>query len=50
MRDLIRRHNKPLEFLAFVDFLAPLALRLYLVPVFRVVGSCKIQSMDSTIA
>ena len=50
MRDLIRRLNKPLEFLAFADFLAPLALRLYLVPVFWVAGSNKLQSMESTIA
>ena len=50
MRDLIRRLNKPLEFLAFADFLVPLALRLYLVPVFWMAGSNKLQSMESTIA
>ena len=50
MRDLIRRLNKPLEFLAFADFLAPLALRLYLVPVFWMADSNKLQSMESTIA
>ena len=50
MRDLIRRLNKPLEFLAFADFLAPLALRLYLVPAFWMAGSNKLQSMESTIA
>ena len=50
MRDLIRRLNKPLEFLAFADFLAPLALRLFLVPVFWMAGSNKLQSMESTIA
>ena len=50
MRDLIRRLNKPLEFLAFADFLAPLALRLYLVPVFWMARSNKLQSMESTIA
>ncbi len=50
MRDLIRRLNKTLEFLAFADFLAPLALRLYLVPVFWMAGSNKLQSMESTIA
>ena len=50
MRDLIRRLNRPLEFLAFADFLAPLALRLYLVPVFWMAGSNKLQSMESTIA
>ena len=48
MRDLIRRLNKPLEFLAFADFLAPLALRLYLVPVFWMAGSNKLQSMEGT--
>ena len=50
MRDLIRRLNKPFEFLAFADFLVPLALRLYLVPVFWMAGSNKLQSMESTIA
>ena len=50
MRDFIRRLNKPLEFLTFAEFLAPLALRLYLVPVFWMAGSNKLQSMESTIA
>ena len=50
MRDLIRRLNKPLEFLTFADFLGPLALRLYLAPVFWMAGSNKLQSMESTIA
>ncbi len=33
-----------------LDFLAPLALRLYLVPVFWMAGSKKLADMDSTIA
>jgi uncharacterized membrane protein YphA (DoxX/SURF4 family) len=33
-----------------IDFLAPLALRLYLVPVFWMAGSNKLADMDSTIA
>ncbi len=32
-----------------IDFLAPLALRLYLVPVFWMAGSQKIAHMDNTI-
>jgi uncharacterized membrane protein YphA (DoxX/SURF4 family) len=33
-----------------VDFLAPLALRLYLAPIFWMAGSSKLADMDSTIA
>ncbi len=33
-----------------LDFLAPLALRLYLVPIFWMAGSKKLQDIDSTIA
>ncbi len=33
-----------------LDFLAPLALRLYLVPIFWMAGSKKLQDMDNTIA
>ena len=33
-----------------LDFLAPLALRLYLVPVFWMAGTMKLQSIDGTIA
>lgn len=33
-----------------LDFLGPLALRLYLVPVFWMAGTKKLESMDSTIA
>lgn len=33
-----------------LDFLAPLALRLYLVPIFWMAGSKKLSDMDSTIA
>ncbi len=33
-----------------IDFLGPLALRLYLVPIFWMAGTNKLNSMDSTIA
>lgn len=42
--------NAPLAYLNFADFLAPLALRLYLVPVFWMAGSGKLNNMESTIA
>jgi putative oxidoreductase len=34
----------------FADFLGPLALRLYLVPVFWVAGTNKLSGMDNVIA
>jgi uncharacterized membrane protein YphA (DoxX/SURF4 family) len=42
--------NAQLAYLNFADFLAPLALRLYLVPVFWMAGSGKLNNMESTIA
>ena len=46
----LKRMNSPLAYLNFADFLAPLALRLYLVPVFWMAGSGKLNNMESTIA
>ncbi len=43
-------HNAIFSWLQNLDGLAPLALRLYLVPVFWMAGSQKIAGMDSTIA
>tara|TARA_R110002072_G_scaffold86030_2_gene194295 strand:+ start:4307 stop:4897 length:591 start_codon:yes stop_codon:yes gene_type:complete len=42
-------HNAIFSRLKYLDGLAPLALRLYLVPVFWMAGTRKIASMDSTI-
>ena len=42
-------HNAIFSRLKYLDGLAPLALRLYLVPVFWMAGSQKIAGMDSTI-
>jgi uncharacterized membrane protein YphA (DoxX/SURF4 family) len=42
-------HNGIFSRLQYLDGLAPLALRLYLVPVFWVAGTRKIAGMDSTI-
>jgi uncharacterized membrane protein YphA (DoxX/SURF4 family) len=50
MLNLLKRMNAPLAYLSFADFLAPLALRLYLVPVFWMAGSGKLNNMESTIA
>lgn len=50
MLNFIKRMNAPLQYLSFADFLAPLALRLYLAPVFWMAGSGKLNNMDSTIA
>lgn len=44
-----RLHNGVFGTLRHVDWLAPLALRLYLVPVFWMAGTQKIAGMDSTI-
>lgn len=46
----LKRINAPFAYLNFADFLAPLALRLYLVPVFWMAGSGKLNNMESTIA
>ena len=50
MLSLLKRINAPLSHLSFRDFLAPLAIRLYLVPVFWMAGIGKLNDMDSTIA
>jgi len=50
MMYLIARLQEILDRTRAVDFLAPLALRLYLVPVFWMAGTTKLQSIDSTIA
>ena len=44
-----RLHNGVFGTLRHVDWLAPLALRLYLVPVFWMAGTQKIAGMDNTI-
>jgi putative oxidoreductase len=43
-------HNALFQRLKYIDGLAPLALRLYLVPVFWVAGTTKLASMENTIA
>ncbi len=48
--DLLRRLQGWMNMTSVADFLGPLALRLYLVPVFWVAGNNKLNSMDNTIA
>jgi putative oxidoreductase len=43
-------HNALFQRLKYVDGLAPLVLRLYLVPVFWVAGTTKLAGMENTIA
>lgn len=50
MTAFLNRLQDLLDSFRAVDFLAPLALRLYLVPVFWMAGSNKLTAMDSTIA
>lgn len=50
MPNVITRLQGWLDATRKLDFLGPLALRLYLVPVFWVAGTNKLTSMDSTIA
>jgi uncharacterized membrane protein YphA (DoxX/SURF4 family) len=47
---LFNRLQNLLDTTRVVDFLAPLAIRLYLVPIFWMAGTKKLGSMDSTIA
>jgi uncharacterized membrane protein YphA (DoxX/SURF4 family) len=47
---ILNRLQDLLDGLRAVDFLAPLALRLYLVPVFWMAGTSKLGDMQSTIA
>ncbi len=50
MLKLLNRLQDVLGSTRALDFLAPLAIRLYLVPVFWMAGTNKLASMDSTIA
>ena len=50
MPNLIQRLNQPLNYLSTIDFLAPLAQRLHLAPIFWMAGSSKLSDMGSTIA
>jgi len=49
MIDTITKLYETLNFTKAVDFLGPLALRLYLVPIFWMAGTKKLDNMDSTI-
>lgn len=49
MNNLINRFQQLLTGTQVADFLAPLALRLYLAPIFWMAGVNKLNSMDSTI-
>ena len=50
MMDLLRKMQGWLNMTNVADFLGPLALRLYLVPVFWVAGMNKLNGMDNVIA
>lgn len=50
MINLLNRVQDLLDKTRTIDFLGPLALRLYLVPVFWMAGSKKLSDMESTIA
>lgn len=50
MIGLLNRLQDLLDGFRAIDFLAPLAIRLYLVPVFWMAGVMKLKDMDSTIA
>ena len=50
MLNLLNRLQDLLDSTRALDFLAPLALRLYLVPVFWMAGTNKLGDMESTIA
>lgn len=50
MIGILNRLQDLIDSVRVVDFLAPLALRLYLVPVFWVAGSNKLGDIDNTIA
>ncbi len=49
MQDIINKLYAMLNFTKRADFLAPLALRLYLVPIFWMAGTKKLANMESTI-
>ena len=50
MKALIAAGQKMLDSTRVLDFLAPLALRLYLVPIFWMAGTRKLADMESTIS
>lgn len=50
MLNLLNRCQDGLDATRRLDFLAPLLLRLYLVPIFWIAGTHKLADMDSTIA
>ncbi|MDG9922668.1 MULTISPECIES: DoxX family protein [unclassified Pseudomonas] len=50
MLNLLNRLQDGLDATRRLDFLAPLLLRLYLVPIFWMAGTYKLADMDSTIA
>ncbi|MDT8452148.1 MAG: DoxX family protein [Gammaproteobacteria bacterium] len=49
MKRILNKLYEILNITRSVDFLAPLALRLYLVPIFWMAGTKKLANMDSTI-
>jgi len=49
MQDTVNKLYAMLNFTKRADFLAPLALRLYLVPIFWMAGTKKLANMESTI-
>jgi uncharacterized membrane protein YphA (DoxX/SURF4 family) len=49
IKDILNNLYEMLNITKAVDFIGPLALRLYLVPVFWMTGSKKLANMDSTI-
>jgi putative oxidoreductase len=49
MNNFIRKLNAPLAYLSPGEFLAPLAIRLYLAPVFWMAGVNKLGNMENTI-
>lgn len=49
MLSMLKRTHEMLNTTRAVDFLGPLALRLYLVPIFWMAGTRKLGSIDSTI-
>lgn len=49
MKNILNKLYEMLNITKTADFLGPLALRLYLVPVFWMAGSKKLANMDSTI-
>lgn len=49
MNKLLRKLHDLLNLTSMADFMAPLALRLYLAPIFWMAGTGKLANMDSTI-